>query len=412
MEYTKFLETCLLELSMAETSPPPEDWPKLVAGLKELQQQPTTKGRDTVALAALEKKFEAGCRSQNSRPFLYKFLKSVHVGTDLSDAYSSACRYILRCAEDQVNFYAECTAELHALADCLPNIGSQPAREEESKEWVFDGTKWACNTWLLCAYNVRNLEKRLHYDLHPCSFYKIFYAQVGPTIYSAGGAASRDYGFETTCISLNLEKDRWSLLAPMNIPKVSHSILAHRKLFLYTVGGYNSTGYLHDTERYDIEQNRWTVSKPLNSKTTGSALCIVSERWLYSLGGYSKDENMVQTVEVLDLCDEDAGWVYCPCRLNKLDARHSAATLQISCGDFIVFGGCQNGRSEPLPLPNLKYGTPENRLDHLNEFSKCGYSASTVPKGRHKIAIATYSYPCELVTYNFIQKLWTRSVLH
>jgi large repetitive protein len=138
------------------------------------------------------------------------------------------------------------------------------------------------------------------------------------------------------------QKDNtWSSGAPMPVATEGAATAVLNGIF-YVVGGYNSSGYLADTQIYNVGTNTWTTGAALPTATRGGVLAAIGSK-LYFIGGYTSSGS--STDEVYIYTPRTNKWV---AGTNPMPTARGDATAAVVNGVIYVIGGSSSFQGERL----------------------------------------------------------------
>ena len=110
------------------------------------------------------------------------------------------------------------------------------------------------------------------------------------------------------------------------------------KQYIFTIGGQNVSRIATDScERYDIANDVWT-QLPVLKEACYSASCIQTDgNQLFVVGGFNAQNNLIKTIQYLDLEDEANDWVIIAPKLKQ--PMCNVGLQQFKQARILIFGG-------------------------------------------------------------------------
>lgn len=84
--------------------------------------------------------------------------------------------------------------------------------------------------------------------------------------------------------------------ADMNKKRTDHS-LTYLNGHIYAVGSCNKKRFSGSCEKYNVEEDKWTLIAPMNVKRSGVGLCTFNDKYLFAFGGRCEESNSLNTIE-------------------------------------------------------------------------------------------------------------------
>ena len=104
-------------------------------------------------------------------------------------------------------------------------------------------------------------------------------------------------------------------------------------------------------EIYSIIKNEWNEMKEMNIERSEFGSCIINDKYLFSIFGFNYPKNeYLNTIEYLDLLDEDCNWEYLNYKNEKLLSMYIKGLLSINYNDekIILIGGYNGELNKPI----------------------------------------------------------------
>lgn len=86
----------------------------------------------------------------------------------------------------------------------------------------------------------------------------------------------------------------------MKYAHADHSLCAIES-FIYVVGTFVNNKVYGISERYDVQKDKWKLIAPLNIPRSGVALCSFKNQYLFAFGGRVDQKRIVDVIEVYDI---------------------------------------------------------------------------------------------------------------
>ena len=104
-------------------------------------------------------------------------------------------------------------------------------------------------------------------------------------------------------------------------------------------------------EIYSIIKNEWNEMKEMNIERSEFGSCIINDKYLFCIFGFNYPKNeYLNTIEYLDLLDEDCNWEYLNYKNEKLLSMYIKGLLSINYNDekIILIGGYNGELNKPI----------------------------------------------------------------
>jgi hypothetical protein len=88
--------------------------------------------------------------------------------------------------------------------------------------------------------------------------------------------------------------------ASMFYPHADHSVCSIDN-FIFVVGTFVDNQVYGYCEKYDTQKDKWKIIAPLNVPRSGVALCSFKNQYLFAFGGRINQKQIVDVVEVYDI---------------------------------------------------------------------------------------------------------------
>jgi len=168
---------------------------------------------------------------------------------------------------------------------------------------------------------------------------------VNEIIYVIGGENDAK---TTLAVDMRSYKREVIIKANLNIGRYNHAVEGVRNEWIYCCGGCAGREMLAACEKYSIKDDKWLFIPKLNEAKQNITLCVTNNYALFCIGGgLIGHETLYDTVEKLDLFDEEAGWT----RINighdeSFKPIECIGSTQINPYQIMLFGGWKPNRNE------------------------------------------------------------------
>ena len=158
-------------------------------------------------------------------------------------------------------------------------------------------------------------------------------------IYLIGGFIKRANKYLNDCYRYDELFNRMEKRSSMHYAHADHALCAIES-FIYVVGTFVNNKVYPYCERYDCQKDKWKVIAPLNVPRSGVALCSFKNQYLFAFGGRVDQKSIVDVIEVYDI--KKNAWqeiTGAACDKSKWIPGYMSLAYQITDKEIMIFGG-------------------------------------------------------------------------
>jgi len=179
-------------------------------------------------------------------------------------------------------------------------------------------------------------QKKVVYGLDYLTEYSFGCCMWKNKIYFSGGGKNEEYYSRTMECEVKESSASAHVLADMQKPKCSHTLVAFNGTHVFSLGGFIERRDNNYCEVYSVEKNQWMPIKPLNEPKAYVIACTFRNRFIYCIGG--RGCTSVNSVEIYDGLAPEDGWVSREIaeRIDSLTKNNYGEAIQSSCNSLII----------------------------------------------------------------------------
>ena len=149
-------------------------------------------------------------------------------------------------------------------------------------------------------------QKKIVYGLDYLTEYSFGCCMWKNKIYFSGGGKNEEYYPRTMECEVRDSSSSSRVLADMQKPKCSHTLVAFNGSHVFSLGGFIDRRDNAYCEVYSVEKNKWTAVKPLNEPKAYVIACTFRNRFIYCIGG--RGCTSANSIEIYDGLAPEDGW--------------------------------------------------------------------------------------------------------